>query len=155
VSRVRTPNEPPVVHNRHGTPVDANLPALERYARTIMRNAPVQLTFDDAAVLVTQLRETAFVRGWRLRSVAIMPDHVHLVVEAPEAVDAGKLMGDFKAYATRALDRRHGAKRRWWSERGSTRLKLNEAAIVAAIDYDTRQQPNPLAVWALDALPAS
>src|SRR3954453_21612075 len=108
VSRVRTGAGEVVVHNHPGTPVDADVPALQRYAASIMTQAPVRLTAEHAAAVVEQVRQTAAHRGWSVRAVAVMADHVHLVVEVPDDVPAGKLLTDFKAYASRRLDREFG-----------------------------------------------
>jgi REP element-mobilizing transposase RayT len=151
VSRVRTEAGEVVVHNQPGTPVDADLPALRRYAASIMTQAPVWLTAEQAEEVVEQLRETAAHRGWSVRAIAVMADHVHLVVEVPDDIPAGKLLTDFKAYATRRLDRRFGAspKQRWWTERGSTRALKSPNAVAAAIGYVARQH-RPLVVWLSD-----
>jgi REP element-mobilizing transposase RayT len=147
VSRVRTETEI-VTHNQPDTPFDADIPALRRYAESILAHPPVWLTTEQANTAAEQLRETAGYRGWPLLAVAVMANHVHLVVEVPDAIAAGKLLTDFKAYATRRLDRDfgNGAKQRWWTERGSTRALKHPDAAAAAVEY-VKNQHAPLVVW--------
>jgi REP element-mobilizing transposase RayT len=151
VSRVRTEDGRTEIHNEPGTPVDADIPALARYAESIMLQPPVLLTAEQASAVAEQFRETAAHRGWVLHAMAVMANHVHLVVDAPDAVATTKLLTDFKAYATRRLDRgRDGAKRRWWSERGSTRPLKHADAVTAAVEY-VKNQHDPLVIWSSGA----
>src|SRR5437763_1188064 len=148
VSGVRTETGETQIHNQPGTPVDADVPSLHRHAHSIMKQSEVWLTAQQARAVVEQFRETATHRGWVLHAVAVMANHVHLVVEAPDDVAAGKLLTDFKAYATRRLDREfgNGKKQRWWTERGSTRPLKYADAVTAAVEY-VKDQHNPPAVW--------
>src|SRR5204863_9508728 len=115
---------------------------------SIMKQPAVWPTAEQAGRVVEQFRETAAYRGWLLLAVAVMKNHVHLVVEVPDDLAAGKLLTDFKAYATRRLDREFGGgkKQRWWTERGSTRPLKYADAVTAAVEY-VKDQHNPLAVW--------
>jgi REP element-mobilizing transposase RayT len=137
-----------VIHNEYGTPCDADVAPLRNYAQSILRQAPVWLTAEQANVVAVQLRETAAHRAWGLLALAVMANHVHVVLEAPENIPSQKILGDLKAYATRALDRAFGTtpKRIWWTERGSKRLKPTPEAAAAAVRY-VRDQKNPLVVW--------
>ena len=151
VSGTRTALGEREVHNQPGTPVDADIPALRRYAESIMTQPAVWLMAEQADAVAAQFRETAAHRGWSLRALAVMANHVHLVVDVPDAVDTGKLLTDFKAYATRRLDREFGkgSKQRWWSERGSTRALKHSDAVAAGIEY-VKNQHVPLVVWLPD-----
>jgi REP element-mobilizing transposase RayT len=148
VTHVRTQGGEQAIHNQYGTPCDADVPGLRAYARSVMRQEAVWLDASQASQVAEQLRETARFRGWVLLALAVMANHVHLVVEAPAGIAVGKLLGDFKAYATRRLDRefRTGRKRIWWTERGSTRLLPNADAVAGAVAY-VRGQAAPLVVW--------
>jgi REP element-mobilizing transposase RayT len=151
VSRIRTESGGTEIHNQHGSPVDADVPALRRYAESIMAQPAVWLAAEQAEAVAEQFRETAAHRGWPLLAVAVMADHVHLVVEVPDEVAAGKVLTDFKAYATRRLDREfgNGARRRWWTERGSTRALKHPDAVAGAVAY-VKNQYEPLVVWLPD-----
>jgi REP element-mobilizing transposase RayT len=152
VTHVRDPSGEQVIHNQYGTPNDADMPRLEAYARSIMRQDPVRLTHEQARHVAEQLRETASYRGWSLLALAVMANHVHLVVEVPEEAPSDKLLGDFKAYATRRLNREFGGgkKRLWWTERGSTRLLTDAEAVTDTVQY-VEDQPYPLVVWSAKA----
>jgi REP element-mobilizing transposase RayT len=148
VSGLRTDDGEVVIHNVPGTPVDADVPPLRRYAESVLTQSPVWLTAAQAATVADQFRETAAYRNWELLALAVMANHVHLVVEVPDSVSASKLQTDFKAYTTRRLN---GAvaphsKRKWWTERGSTRALRNPGAVPAAVTY-VKNQPGPLVVW--------
>jgi REP element-mobilizing transposase RayT len=149
VTHVRMPTGEQVIHNEHGTPCDADMPALEAYTRSILRQDPVWLTPEQARHAADQLRETAHFRGWRLLALAVMANHVHLVVEAPGETTASKLLSDFKAYATRRLNEQLGRKQIWWTERGSTRSLRDDLAVANAVRYVQDQQA-PLVVWVPD-----
>src|SRR5690242_5424728 len=69
-----------VRRNIPGTPSAPPIPNLVRYSRSAMRSPAVRLTPQQAAELLDQLHDTARRCGWTLYAVAIMPNHVHLVV---------------------------------------------------------------------------
>ncbi len=148
VSGLRNENREVVIHNQPGTPVDANVPALERYARSIMTQSAVWLTSEQANTVAKQFRETATFREWRLFAIAVMANHVHMVVEVPDSVPSAKLLTDFKAYSTRKLNDTftRGTKHKWWTERGSTRALRQPGAVTAAIEY-VKKQHSPLVIW--------
>jgi len=146
VSGVRAAAGAREVHNQPGTPVDADVPALRRYAASVMAHPIVLLEPHHAAALMGQFRETAAHRGWALAALAVMANHVHLVVECPDTISGGRLLADFKAYATRKLDQLAAEPRRWWTERGSTRALKCPEAVSAAVEY-VKQQHAPLVVW--------
>ena len=79
-------------------------------------------------------------RSWRTTA--------HLVVGVPGDPDPSDVLGDFKSYGSRPLNRRWGkpASGTWWTEGGSKRKKADDAATLQAIRY-VRDQENPLVVW--------
>lgn len=137
-----------VLHNVPGTPYDADLPRLQRHARKSLKDHPVSLTAQQAAVLLQQFRETADVRGWSLLAVAIMANHVHVVVGVSGDPDPADVLRDLKSYGSRALNRhgRRPASSTWWTASGSKRKLPDEASVLAAIEY-VRRQKNPLLIW--------
>jgi hypothetical protein len=100
-------------------------------------------------VLLNQFHETAQYRGWRVLAVAVMTNRFHLVVGVPGDPNPTKVLGDFKAYGSRALNARWGkpASGTWWTYDGSKRKLPDEAALRAAIAY-VRSQFDPLVIWA-------
>jgi REP element-mobilizing transposase RayT len=150
--RDRRPDDPDtpsrVEHNQPDTPYDPDIPELRRRAMANMNGEPIRVTAEQAEVLVTQFRETAGFRGWELLAAAVMSNHVHLVVRVPGFVDAAKLLGDFKAYGSRALNSGWGKPPNgtWWTYHGSTRVLPDGRAVTAAVRYVERQ-PGALVVW--------
>src|SRR5262249_54974564 len=67
-------------HNDPGTAYDRGLPGLHRAAQEQMKGPPIYITAHQATVLGAQFHETASHRGWQLRAVAIMANHLHIVV---------------------------------------------------------------------------
>jgi REP element-mobilizing transposase RayT len=132
-----------------GTPFDANIPELERVARRAMVGQAVWLGLAEAEVLCRQFQETATFRGWKLFAVAIMRNHVHVVVGVPGDPEPERLLQDFKSYGSRTLSEQgwKPAGARWWTRSGSKRKLPSYEAVCAASDYVTRQQLEPLIVW--------
>jgi REP element-mobilizing transposase RayT len=128
------------------------MPGLQRSALEHMKGPPIYLDLEKAEILLTQFQETASYRGWTLRAVAIMANHFHMVVQVPDDPDARKILADFKAYASRVLNRRYGkpSSETWWTTNGSKRKLRNDEALAAAIHYVLYKQPNPLLVWSAE-----
>jgi REP element-mobilizing transposase RayT len=153
--RDRRPEEPPESarreHDLPGTPYDKDMRGLKEAARNRLKGSPVWLTSDQAAAVLAQFQQTAQYRGWRLLAAAVMANHVHLVVGVRGDPDPTKILGDFKAYASRALNARWGKppSGTWWTYAGSKRKLPDEHAVLAAVHY-VRRQPQPLAVWSAE-----
>jgi REP element-mobilizing transposase RayT len=151
VSPVRDGDGPEVLHNVPGTPYDADMPELTQAARCQLKGPPIYLETEQATVLLGQFRETAAYRGWKLLAVAIMANHMHVVVGVPGDPDPSDILGDFKSYGSRALNRKWGKPQSgtWWTESGSKRVLCDEAAIREVIKY-VREQFRPLLIWAAE-----
>lgn len=82
-------------------------------------------------------------------AVSILANHFHLVVRAEGDPEPEKLLGDFKAYGSRALNKRFGKSKSetWWIESGSKRKLSDHRAVLAAVNNVLKKQPNPLVVW--------
>jgi REP element-mobilizing transposase RayT len=146
VSDVRDEAGDKVLHNIPGTPCDNDMPALKAYAASILDEDAVWLDVAKAQAVADQLRETAGHRGWRILVLAVMANHVHVVVGVPGDPDPEKILGDFKAWATRRLKREWPGRQHWWTASGSKRPKKAREAIRAAVVY-VRDQPSALVVW--------
>jgi REP element-mobilizing transposase RayT len=136
-------------HDIPGEPWEDPIPGLQRSALEHMKGEPIYLDIEKAQTILSQFQETAGYRGWTLRAVAIMLNHYHIVVQVPLDPDPKKILADFKAYATRALNRRYAVPPAgtWWTARGSKRKLPDERALAGAIHYVLYKQPNPLVVW--------
>jgi REP element-mobilizing transposase RayT len=148
VSNVRGDGEREIRHNIPGTPYDLDMPALEQSARARLRGAPIRLVQDQSDLLLEQFQETAGVRGWQLLAVGIMANHCHIVTGVPGDPDPSEILGDFKSYGSRKLNRRWSkpTSGTWWTESGSKRKLPNEQAVLAAVRYVIEQE-YPLAIW--------
>jgi len=138
------------IHNAPGTPQEPAAPGLCEYARSVMRANAVLLEPAHAAEVFPQLRETSSLRGWALLAVAVLTNHIHVVVRVEGDPDGALLLRDFKSYLSRRLNNAHSrpAGGSWWSESGSRRVLRDEKDIVAAIEY-VRNQAGALFVWAV------
>jgi REP element-mobilizing transposase RayT len=145
VGRTRGPDGHKVIHNTPGTEYDDTLPPLRNYAGSILKCAPIFLQKPHAEALAEQFHETANHRGWCLVAVAIMPDHIHLIVGMDDDPEPEEILKAFKAYASRKLNRQWGkpASETWWTESGSRRKVRN---LITAVEY-VRNQKNALLVW--------
>ncbi len=136
---VRTVRDGPGSRRRHNTPLtpmDRDIPALDRSARRLLRDDPVRLSAEHARIVGAEFETTAHVQGWSLLIYAIMWNHVHLVVGLPNPGDsaaAADALRRFKAYASKRMNARFGRRERWWTQSGSRRLLPGEPAVVAAV----------------------
>ncbi len=148
VTSVRDEPGPRCRHNSPGSPVDGPMSGLYQSAQAALKCPPILLDEEKASVLASQFQETARYRAWWLLAFSIMRNHVHLVVGVPGDPEPGDVLGDFKAYGSRALNRRWGkpAGGTWWTEGGSKRKLPDEAAVLAAVQY-VRDQEHPLLTW--------
>ncbi|MEZ6056945.1 MAG: transposase [Planctomycetaceae bacterium] len=158
VTRVRTaPGKPRIEHDQFQTPYDGPMPELQRAARNAMKSDPVWLTRPQAELLLEQFQETAAYRRWGLAAVAIMANHVHLVVGAPAGVTWDSLLRDFKSYGSRKLNAQPEPANKphtWWTQSGSRRRLPDEQGVRHAIEY-VRQQSHPLVIHILERLDVS
>ncbi len=148
VSNVRDSEGPEIRHNVPGTEYDADIPNLENHAFGRLIGDPVRMDVPQAEALFGQFEETAAYRGWRLFAVGIMANHCHVVIGVPGDPEPQKLLQSLKSYGSRALNR-HWARPEsgtWWTESGSKRKLLDDAAVLAAIHYVV-DQGYPLLIW--------
>jgi REP element-mobilizing transposase RayT len=135
-----------VLMNTPGEPSAEEQPNLVEYVKDIMDEDAVTLDVIQAESIAEQLRETAHFRRWNLLVIAVMTNHVHLVVGVQDDPDPERLLADFKAWCTRKLNKSYAPRKHWWVQSGSKRKKDTPEAIRAAVEY-VRDQPNPLITW--------
>src|SRR6266545_4146556 len=118
-----------VIRNAPGTPQEAPSAGLRDYSRSIMRADAVVLESGHAAELFAQFRETAAIRGWALLALAVLSNHIHVVVRVEGDPDGADVLRDFKCNASRRLNTAYGKPTcgSWWSESGSRRILRDEA----------------------------
>jgi REP element-mobilizing transposase RayT len=136
-------------HDIPGTPWEEALPGLHRAAVAQLKGPPIHFDRQKAEIVLAQFQETAAYRARVLRAVSIMVNHFHMVVQVADDPDPRRMLADFKAYGSRALNRQFGKppSDTWWTDKGSTRKLKDERALAAAIHYVLYKQPNPLVVW--------
>jgi REP element-mobilizing transposase RayT len=154
VRDVRPGEEPPNARFEHdlpGEPYEEALPGLNRSAAAQCKGPPIFLNPVQAEIALAQFQETAAHRSRTLQAVAVMSNHFHVVVQVSDDPEPGRLLADFKAYLSRALNRRFGKPPAgtWWTTNGSKRKLPDDRALAAATGYVLRQ-PNPLVVWSLE-----
>ncbi len=134
--------------NVPGTPMRDAAPRLERASRARMKAPPIWLSRRDAMITLRQFQITAGIRGWELIAVAIMRNHVHLVVGVQGDPDPATLLRDFKSYSSRALNAATARppNGRWWTQSGSRRVLRGEEHLIAGIRY-VLSQHEPLKTW--------
>jgi REP element-mobilizing transposase RayT len=138
-----------IIENAPGGEFADPMPALAEYTRGLLKTAPVLLDSDDAQCLIGQFHETAAYRGWAIDAVAVPVNHVHVVFGVPGDPDPAKMLGDWKSYGSRALNRRCGRRSDWWAVSGSRRPLKSAERRWAAIRY-VRDQENALLIWLSD-----
>ncbi|GIW78990.1 MAG: hypothetical protein KatS3mg105_0797 [Gemmatales bacterium] len=143
------PERPRVVHNVPDTPYDKAMPGLESAAYQLLKGEPIHLRVEHAEIIQAQFRETATIRGWSILALTILFNHFHLVVGVEGDPAPGKILGDFKSWATRTLNERLGKppSKRWWTERGSKRRLSDDDAVAAAVRYVLYRQRDFLVTW--------
>jgi len=146
VSGVRDDHGDIALHNQPGTEYERKLRGLTQFAERTQKAASVRLTREQAETVCRQIQATAAFRQWKLSAVAVMSNHVHVVVGVSGDPEPDTLLRDFKTFASRGLNRLAGGPHRWWTQSGSTRKLRGESAIVAAIRY-VENQEYPLATW--------
>jgi REP element-mobilizing transposase RayT len=148
VSEKRDTNGAKILHNAPGTPFDSDEPLLAGYAELKLKGPPIMLSVDQAKALLEQFKETATHRRWLLLAVAIMTNHFHIVVGVEGDPDPSRILGDFKSYGSRKLNRGWGRPESdtWWTESGSKRKLESEANVLAAVRY-VEEQEYPLVIW--------
>jgi REP element-mobilizing transposase RayT len=148
VSDVRNDLGMKVRQNAPGERSSEYRPSLANYARDRMNEDAVWLDRSHAEQLFDQFVETAAFRKWTLFAVAIMANHIHVVMGVLDDPAPDDLKKDIKAYASRRLNRQFGPRphRTWWTEGGSARKLDDEASIREAVRY-VRGQEFPLLLW--------
>jgi REP element-mobilizing transposase RayT len=98
-------------------------------------------------VVLDSIRQSCQFRGWWLSAAHVRSTHVHAVVATEEKPE--RVMGEFKAYASRALVRvgLETSARPKWATHGSTRWLWIEEDVRAAIDYVLNGQGENMEVY--------
>lgn len=115
-----------------------------------MRQAPYYLNQIRRDAVLQAIQEVCGYRGWRLLAAQVRTNHVHAVVDAEPEPE--RVMDDFKAYTSRALNRMNLDRpdRKRWARHGSTRWLWNREHVAAAIEYVVMEQGEHMSVFQVD-----
>ncbi|MDR1494348.1 MAG: transposase [Planctomycetaceae bacterium] len=124
-------------HNKYET--EFVKPNQELYAEQTkkMRQTPVILGDEERKIVEKTIKEVCSYRKWELLEINVRTNHVHVVATGNTIPD--KIMGDFKAYATRRLKESGFFVKNVWTEGGSTRYLWDDESVVAACHYARNQ----------------
>jgi REP element-mobilizing transposase RayT len=145
----------------HGAPsgsVDSshNLPGTPILQSDSRRAAMEEERMDQLAYYMDQFRRDAVLesvqevcehRGWTLLAAHVRSNHVHAVVEAE--AEPGRVMTDFKSYASRRLNRTNldMPNRKRWARHGSTQWLWKPQQVSAAIQYVVGEQGDVMSLF--------
>ena len=135
------------IHNKYGEDIDADVRWLKKYTEKHLKGEPIFLNDKHAKVLFEEFQRSVAYRHWTMFGVAIMPNHVHILLETSDDIQPEKVAGELKSYGSRKLNIVFGKPESgtWWTARSSTRRKPAEA-IPDVIRY-IKNQRNPLLIW--------
>jgi len=135
------------IHNQYGEAIDADIPWLKKYAASQRKGEPVLFNSEHAKVLFEQFQETVSHRHWIMYGAAIMPNHVHVLLETSGDTVPEKAAGDLKSFGSLRLNRVFGKPESgtWWTSGSSIRRKTAES-IPDVIRY-IKNQHNALLIW--------
>lgn len=134
-------------HNVPGSRVLEADPARAAAEMERMDQAPYNLDQTRREAVLEAIQEVCAHRGWGLPAAHVRSNHVHTVVEAD--VSPEKVMSDFKAYASRRLNRMRldEPNRKRWARHGSTRWLWKPQQVSAAIQYVVAGQGEAMSVF--------
>jgi REP element-mobilizing transposase RayT len=134
-------------HNLVDTPWLPPDPPREVAERERMAEAPYEMDADRRKLVLEAIIGVCKHRGWTLHAVHVRARHVHVVVSGAQAPE--RMMNDFKAYASRALNAAgfDTPDRKRWTRHGSTRYINDPAYLEAASNYVLHKQGDPMQRW--------
>jgi REP element-mobilizing transposase RayT len=134
-------------HNAPGTPILEGNPARVASEGQRMDQSPYHLDQTRRDAVLEAIQEVCAHRDWRLLAAHVRSNHVHTVVEAE--VPPERVMSDFKAYASRHLNRTRldEPNRKRWARHGSTRWLWKPQHVSAAMQYLVGEQGDAMSVF--------
>ena len=110
--------------NTLGDPFVHRDPELEAMKRNQMRGAPVHLSLEQRQFIQGEVPAICEQGGWLFRSCAAQHhDHIHILLDIPNAVHGEKVRRLLKRWLTQSLETRwpKPVGGRWWAEQGRTK----------------------------------
>jgi REP element-mobilizing transposase RayT len=135
-------------HNRFDTPVLPANSARLTDEQTRLEQPPYLLDAPRRELVLKAICEVCGYRGWRLLVAHVRTNHIHAVVQADDEPPE-RVMNDFKAYASRALNRSHldAAACKRWTRHGSTIYLWTDDEVLTRVRYVASGQGEPMAVY--------
>jgi REP element-mobilizing transposase RayT len=135
------------MHNVPGTPILERNSERAAFEGERMDQSPYHLDQTRRDAVLKAIQEVCAHRGWSLLAAHVRSNHVHTVVEAE--VPPERVMSDFKAYASRDLNRMRldEPSRKRWARHGSTRWLWKPQHVSAAIQYVVAEQGDAMSVF--------
>lgn len=134
-------------HNIFGSPLAE--PNSQRAAaeREKMSYSPYLMNEADRDAVLTAIKRHCTHRGWSLVAAHVRSNHVHVVVEGDAKPE--KMMNEFKAYASRGLNRVScdATACRRWARHGSTRWLWRREDVQRAVRYVIEGQGASMALF--------
>ena len=112
-----------------------------------MDQSPYHLDQIGCDAVLQAIQEVCAHRSWSLLAAHVRTNHVHTVVDAE--VPPERVMSDFKAYASRHLNRMRldEPNRKRWARHGSTRWLWKLQHVSAAMRYVVAGQGDAMSVF--------
>jgi len=127
-------------NNKPGTPYAWGDPAAYGADANRMAESACWLTNGQRLAAEGAIREACVFRKWNLVEMNVQPDHVHVVVEAPQ-VDGKRVRQILKGRGTRALREVDPSRRRWWTQGGKVDTVRSDAQLHGVVEYVKNRQP--------------
>jgi REP element-mobilizing transposase RayT len=136
-----------VAHNMHGTPILEGDSARVAFEGQRMDQSAYHMDQTRRDAVLEAIQEVCVHRAWRLLAAHVRSNHVHTVVEAE--VPPERVMRDFKAYASRHLNRLRldEPSRKRWARHGSTRWLWKPRHVSAAMQYVVAEQGEAMSAY--------
>ena len=132
--------------NSYGQPFMAPNARLRQTEKSILRNPPFVLNRSRRETVLAAILNVCRFRCWLAHAAHVRTNHVHIVVSGNEI--PGKMMANFKAYATRAINRHQDGQKtisRYWTRHGSTKYLWTKQDLASAVKYVKNEQGNIMA----------
>ena len=134
-------------HHVPGTPVLHPDSARAAWEEQRMDQPAYRMDLVRRNAVLKAIQEVCGYRRWNLLAAHVRSNHVHTVVQAE--AEPERVMNDFKAYATRRLNRLYldYPNRKRWARHGSTRWLWNPQHVSAAIQYVVAEQGDVMSAF--------
>lgn len=140
----RAPGSVDRAHNEFGTPFLPPDAGQMANRQDKLPEPPFTLDQPRRQVVLATVEEVSRYRGWHLFAAHVRTNHVHLVARGE--ADPDKMLDDYKAYASRRLKEANldPARRKRWTQGGSTRYLWTPGHLERAVRYVVLEQGQPM-----------